>query len=76
MSEDERRLQGLLSSLRAFRGELEDATREGRRFVAERALEEIRKRVAMIRRHCDATGLAVPPEVSAGRRFTPADVPR
>ena len=63
MSQNERRLQDLLFSLRAYQGELEDATREGLDFIAERAREEIRKREAMIRRHCRATGLAVPAEV-------------
>ena len=58
------RLEELLAGLRHYQGELADAEREGLEFVAERAREEIRKREGMIRRHCDATGLALPREVT------------
>jgi hypothetical protein len=34
-------------------------------FVAESARHEIRKRCDMIRRHCDARGLALPAEVAS-----------
>jgi hypothetical protein len=61
--EAHRRLDELLSSLRRYLGELEEAKNEGLEFVAEACLREIRKRQDMIRRHCDATGLPLPPEV-------------
>ena len=59
----QRRLDELLSSLRRYLGELEDAKNEGLEFVAEACQREIRKRQDLIRRHCDATGLPLPPEV-------------
>lgn len=71
----QRRLQKLISSLRVYHAELEEARRKGLDFVAERALEEICKREAMIRRHCEVTGLAVPPELSEDPEATLANKP-
>jgi len=58
------RLQALVTSLRKYQAELDEARRNGLDFVAERALEEIHKRREMIRRHCAENGLFVPREVS------------
>jgi len=61
--EAKQRLEKLISTLRAFRGELLDAEREGLEFVAARAREEIRRLHALIRRHCEWHGLARPHDV-------------
>ena len=56
-------LEVLVSSLRHYQKELEDAEREGLTFVAESCRRELQQRHDVIRRHCSAIGLAVPHEV-------------
>ena len=63
-AEANRRLQELLSSLRHYEGELELAELNGFDFIAESARREISKRYDMIQRHCRATGLVVPFEIT------------
>ena len=62
-TEARRQLEKLLSHLRTFRTELEDAKREDLWFVAERAEGEIRRLHERIRRHCKRYRLPQPSDV-------------
>jgi hypothetical protein len=62
-AEARHQLEGLVSHLRAFGSELENAKREGLWFLAERAQSEVRKLHQRIRRHCKKYGLPRPSDV-------------
>ena len=57
------RLQELLSALQRCRGDLELAELNGFEFVAASARREIHRQHELVRRHCTALGLPLPPEL-------------
>jgi len=63
IEEAHRHLNALLAMLDHYEHELAEAEREDLQFVAESCRREIRARQDLIRRHCDLTGLPVPPGV-------------